>query len=152
MNKYCFVLFFFLFVFGGCNPNNHNFNEFMGIPIEGDVDEFGKKLSTRGYDFVIDETVIPALVFHGNYLNKEVSVQLHYESETRKIESVRVLFIGKVTNLASLVKEFTDKYGQCEMEVMGSLIIYNWKVNDGKINIMTSDSRVGCIGYYNYWK
>ena len=63
MNKYCFVLFFFLFLFGGCNPNNHNFNEFMGIPIEGDVDEFGKKLSTRGYDFVIDETVIPALVF-----------------------------------------------------------------------------------------
>ena len=125
--------------------------EFLEIPIEGDVDAFGNKLSAKGYKFFCEETAMPALVYKGNYLNKDVSIMLDFEKETRMIKSARALFKGDIPNAESLIKEYTEKYGKCEMKV-GYSVEYIWKVNGGKIVVASFDSSLLSIGYYNYWK
>ena len=53
--------------------------EFLEIPIEGKVDDFGEKLSAQGYRFYTEDKTYHTLVFDGSYRNKYASIILDFD-------------------------------------------------------------------------
>ena len=132
---------------GGSN-NSTNHIEFMEIPVNGKVEEFGSKLATKGYEFYSDDDLYNQVIYFGVYLNKKATIRLDYEEESREITSARVCFDDYFPNLSKTIDEYCEKYGECKMEPKDGFVYYSWKVNGGRLCISTCDSPVSSISYY----
>ena len=147
-----FLLFISILAFANCSSNgscNKACIEFMEIPINGHVQSFGDKLVQKGYNFYAEDTTYQQLIYYGIYLNKQATIRLDYEKETKNITSARVIFQGDLPNTTALINEYTEKYGKCDMESKNGFIYYTWEIYGGKLTISTCSSPIVTIEYYN---
>ena len=147
-----FLLFISILAFANCSSNgscNNACIEFMEIPINGHVQSFGDKLVQKGYNFYAEDTTYQQLIYYGIYLNKQATIRLDYEKETKNITSARVIFQGDLPNTTALINEYTEKYGKCDMESKNGFIYYTWEIYGGKLTISTCSSPIVTIEYYN---
>lgn len=138
------------FISCSSKTNKDDSIEFLEIPVKGDVYSFGDKLSQRGYDFIADDNIYCQLVYTGIYLNKHATIRLDYEEETKKIKAARVIFEGDLPNATTIINEYTEKYGECNIKNKYSGIYYSWTINGGRIMVSTWESPMMTIEYYNY--
>ena len=109
--------------------------DFLGIPIEGNVDDFGKKLSAQGYRCGGEDETYHTLVFDGNYRNKYASIILDFDERNRNIFGVRVHFPEDKPDFNDLLNEYVDKYGECKFVATGYSSQYSWKVDNGTFRL-----------------
>lgn len=109
--------------------------EFLEIPIEGKVDDFGEKLSAQGYRFYTEDKTYHTLVFDGSYRNKYASIILDFDEQNRNIVGVRVHFPEDEPNFNDLLKEYIDRYGDFHFVATGYSSQYNWKVGNGTFRL-----------------
>jgi hypothetical protein len=133
----------------GKPTSSSNSIEFMEIPIEGNVNSFGEKLEQRGYYCNGDDTLSNQIGYDGIYLNKTVMIVLTYDQGTRAINRVRTWFKKDMPSAASLLNEYTEKYGKCEMKAEYGNVYYTWKVDGGYIGVVTDNSSFLAIDYSN---
>lgn len=154
-NRSIIVISLIFFILGllSCGHKNSTSNtrciEFMEIPIEGNVKTFGEKLEGKGYCCNGDDTLSRQIGYDGTYLNKPVQIILYYNEETRDINIVRTWFRGNMPNVASLLNEYTEKYGKCDIKADYGDVFYTWKVEGGYIGIATDNSSFLAIDYSN---
>ncbi len=152
-NKLYLILSIFILVLTNCASNGSHNNdciEFMDIPIDGYVQTFGDKLSLKGYTFLSEDTIYNQLIYLGIYLNKQATIRLDYEEETKNIKSVRVIFQKDLPNTNALITQYSEKYGPCSMdaESFKDFIFYSWEIHGGKLTISTCTLPIATIEYY----
>ena len=151
--KVYLILLISIIVLTNCSSNcshNNDSIEFMEIPIDGNVNTFGDKLSQKGYTFYTEDTTYHQLIYYGIYLNKQATIRLDYEEGAKNITSARVVFQGDLPNTTALINEYTEKYGKCSMDTETELgfIYYSWEIRGGKLTISTCSSPIVSIEYY----
>lgn len=109
--------------------------DFLGIPIEGKVDDFGKKLSAQGYRYYTEDEIYHTLVFDGNYRNKYASIILDFDERNRDIVGVRVHFPEDNPDFNDLLNEYVEKYGEFKFVATGYSSQYDWKVGNGTFRL-----------------
>ncbi len=143
-----FFVSFLLLTIGlsGCGNKSNNPTSsskslvFMEIPIEGNVNSFGEKLEQRGYYYNGDDTLSNQIGYKGIYMNKPVLIVLYYDGESRDINIVRTWFREGMPDAAEIIKEYTDKYGECKMKADYGSIFYTWEVEGGFIGLVSNFS------------
>ena len=89
--------------------------EFKGIPINGKVDDFVKKLQTQGYSIVNKEDI--GIIMSGQFTGKEAEVMVINTKKTKTVWKV-VVYLPKQTSWYRIKSDyeyytemFTKKYG-----------------------------------------
>lgn len=84
----------FLFLSLICFAQNDHLT-FAGIPINGTIDQFQKKLEAKGYTYDEDfsrNTPKGMRLFNGEMLNKKITVGVNYNVSSKIVYRVKVLF------------------------------------------------------------
>lgn len=78
--------------------------KFMGIPIDGDINTFGKQLEAKG--FKVDKTDGEVMFLTGKFTGEDVSVGILSSVESKKVCRI-VVFFDKETSWSSLKTHYT---------------------------------------------
>ena len=105
--------------------------EFMGIPIDGTITTFQKKLSAKGWKISSENKSAPSgvRVFTGRFAGRKVDLGVFYDTSTKTVYQVRVvisdlsdegsddefdyfrdMLIRKYANVAEIVEDDADDY------------------------------------------
>ena len=114
--------------------------KFMGIPIEGKVEDFESKLKSKGFEYVTEWTTEDSSVvrsFAGNYLDLPGVVCVEYEPESKNVVSVIVqsesvpedkldtTWLYYQTHILSKLKEVPYDYNIESEGIVVQLTIFN---------------------------
>ena len=86
MRKVLFSILLCLFAFNAMAQNEHL--KFMGIPLDGTIDAFQKKLEAKGvkYDKIISNSIpIGVRGFKGRFAGEDAVIFVYYDENTKKV-------------------------------------------------------------------
>ena len=93
--------------------------KFMGIPIDGNVNNFRKKLKGKGLTY--DEKVSYSYVYKGNFAGDESTVLVMFDDKTKNVYAVGIVINCSSERIAQdkywrYVRDITDKYNAIKMK------------------------------------
>lgn len=72
--------------------------KFMGIPIDGTINQFTQKLSTKGIKVHPNnarDSGIANRIFYGQFMNKQAEILVWFNPKTKIVHTVKVVLYGK---------------------------------------------------------
>lgn len=67
--------------------------KFMGLPIDGTIDQFGKQLTSKGFTKSISDSRAGYWSYNGSFNEKKVQLGVQYNIPTNKVFSVQVTYL-----------------------------------------------------------
>lgn len=138
MNKFLILLTSLIFFACSNNPNSDKPVEFLGLPLQGNAYAFGDSLTAKGFEFGYEDEG-SRLLYQGKYLNYDAGIFVVYYPESKEVSHIQVAYLGNHPDSEALIADFCEKYGDYKKKDKGKEgigIVYTWRVNSGKVNIV----------------
>lgn len=89
MKRFFSILFFLSIFFSGMAQHM----KFMGLPIDGTIDQFGKQLTSKGFSKSASDSKTGYWSYNGYFNEKKVQLGVQYNAPTNKVFSVQVTYL-----------------------------------------------------------
>ncbi len=95
MKKLQLFMFVFMFMLASISQAQNSHMKFAGIPLDGTIGQFQKKLEAKGY--VVNSAVSTILpvgtrAFKGTFMGKKASVAVYYDDRTKIVYGAKAYF------------------------------------------------------------